>query len=524
MKPLLAVLALVAAGCPDRSISAVDTVPAGVFSKDIPISADLDILFVIDNSGSTRDKQTIFADNYKNFVAALALFPTGLPNLHLAVVTTSVDVGVEGFGAACHPAAGQNGLMQNAALDASAPCPPPTTDRFLSDVARPDGSRLTNYQAADLAAALSCISHVGDAGCGFESPLEAMKRALDGSHPENAGFLRRGAFLAVVILTDEDDCSAGPAVFREPTSAVGKDDLRCAQTAYRCDQRISPSAPGKYTNCHVRHDGFLTNPSVYQDFLSGLRGPSGVAVAVIGGDPTTSIAIGPVTLPAVPPAEAVQLDLAVQPTCHATIKGNDTIGRPALRLAELVTGFGDRGLFRTVCQGDYSGALADIGTLVFNAISPCLEGAIDLRDRDEANPGLQPDCAVSDLVATDGGGDVETVIPRCHMIAAEDPDLADAPCWWIKAHPAACMTEAGLTAGSSTAARFPNRTPLPAATQKIRASTLDELAASRASASAWAAVLRSIRYIPSGNRNAWCVVRPFTVQTKPRSPIATANR
>jgi hypothetical protein len=107
-----------------------------------------------------------------------------------------------------------------------------------------------------------------------------------------------------------------------------------------------------------------------------------------------------------------------------------------------------------VCQGDYSGALADIGTLVFNAISPCLEGAIDLRDRDEANPGLQPDCAVSDLVVADGGdggdggddgGDVETVIPRCHMIAAEQPDLAGAPaCWWIKASPAACATETGL--------------------------------------------------------------------------------
>jgi hypothetical protein len=445
MRPLLAVIALLAAGCPDRSISAVDTVPAGVFSKDIPISADLDILFVIDNSGSTRDKQTIFAENYKNFVAALARFPTGLPDLHMAVVTTSVDVGVDGFGAACHPAAGQDGLMQNASHDPTFSCAPPTTARFLSDVARPDGSRLTNYVADDLAAALSCISHVGDTGCGFESPLEAMKRALDGSHPENAEFLRRGAFLAVVILTDEDDCSAGPALFREPASSVGKDDLRCAQTAYRCDQRISPSAPGTYTNCDVRHDSFLHNTSVYQDFLAGLNGPSGVAVAVIGGDPTATIATGPLTLPAVPPALPVHLDLAVQPTCMATIKGAAAVGRPALRLAELVTGFGDRGLFRTVCQGDYSGALADIGTLVFNAISPCLEGAMDTRDRDEANPGLQPDCAVSDLAAPDGGADVETVIPRCHMIAGEQPELAGAPaCWWVKANPAACVTETGL--------------------------------------------------------------------------------
>ena len=35
-----------------------------------------------------------------------------------------------------------------------------------------------------------------------------MKRALDGSNPENEGFLRDDAFLAVIFVADEDDCSA----------------------------------------------------------------------------------------------------------------------------------------------------------------------------------------------------------------------------------------------------------------------------------------------------------------------------
>src|SRR5262245_43555836 len=77
-------LALALLGCPDRSISAVDTVPSGVLTKDIPVEANLDILFVIDDSPSTADKQTLFAQNYKNFVAALEQFPSGLPSLHLA--------------------------------------------------------------------------------------------------------------------------------------------------------------------------------------------------------------------------------------------------------------------------------------------------------------------------------------------------------------------------------------------------------------------------------------------------------
>src|SRR5262245_50568608 len=78
-------LALELVGCPDRTISAIDTVPSGTFTKDIPVDANLDILFVIDDSPSTADKQTLFAQNYKNFVAALETFPSGLPNLHLAV-------------------------------------------------------------------------------------------------------------------------------------------------------------------------------------------------------------------------------------------------------------------------------------------------------------------------------------------------------------------------------------------------------------------------------------------------------
>ena len=53
----LAVLALGSAGCPDRSISKDDPVPAAVFSKEIPVSVDLDILFVIDDSSSMTPLQ-----------------------------------------------------------------------------------------------------------------------------------------------------------------------------------------------------------------------------------------------------------------------------------------------------------------------------------------------------------------------------------------------------------------------------------------------------------------------------------
>jgi hypothetical protein len=418
-------------------MSSVDPVGSSVYTKSIPVSADIDLLFVIDNSASTRDKQTIFANNFPNFVAALDRFPTGRPNVHIGVVTSSVDIGVDGFGGQCHPASGQSGVLQNASRDPLFTCTPPATDKYLADVARPDGGRATNYSGT-LADALSCISHVDDSGCGFEAPLEAMKRALDGTHPENAGFLRSGAFLAIVILTDEDDCSATPALFTQPAELVGDRDLRCVQPAYQCDMPISPTSPGSYTNCTVRHDGFLHDPGDYAQFLSAVKDPSRIAVAVIGGDPTTTIEIGPLTAPFSQP-------LALKPTCTATINGNFAIGRPAVRLDEFLGNFGDRGLFRTVCQADYSQALDDIGALLFRAVSPCLEGELDTSDTDIASPGLQPDCQVSDVQDPDTGAPIEVLIPRCPMLAEDRPDLGEAPaCWWVQSNPAACSTQTHL--------------------------------------------------------------------------------
>ena len=435
------------AGCPDRGLSRLEGVPSSVSTKDIPITADLDILFVIDNSSSTQDKQKAFAANFGNFVAALQAFPTGQPNLHIGVITTTVDIGVnlnDPNGDPCHPASTEDGRLQNHSNDVHNACGQPTPDRYLSDLAIPGSAeRDTNY-AGDLSTALACIADVGTSGCGFESPLEAIRRALDGTtHPDNAGFLRKGAFLAVVILTDEDDCSAPPALFRQTTTAVGERDLRCSTTAYDCDQHIATAAQGAYTGCKVRHNGFLYNPSDYVDFLSGIKGSDGVAVAVIAGDPSTALGFGEIKMPFAQP-------LALLPGCNTTIDGSYQIARPALRLAELADGFGGLGLFRSICQSDYSGAVADIGALLFQAVSPCIEGQVDPRDGAPNNPGLQPDCTVTELVAPETTtGDAEpvgTVVPRCKMLDETHADPAGArPCWWMAQHVEACAaTETGL--------------------------------------------------------------------------------
>jgi hypothetical protein len=442
----VATLALLA-GCPDRSLSSVTPSQGGAVIKKIPVSADIDILFVIDNSASTQDKQTVFAQNFPKFVSALDAFPSGRPNLHIGVIDTTVDIGAPGYaiggGAGCpSPDPGDNGLLQNTARVPG--CMPPN-GRYLTDVKTATSTRQVNYSGT-LDQALSCIAQVGATGCGFEAQLEAMKRALDGSNPQNAGFVRDGAYLAVIFLTDEDDASTkDSSVFSLPDANVGgHNDFRVQPLfAYNCDTPISNSAPGTYTNCKPRTDSYLQDPAYYASFLSSVKDPAQIVVAVIAAPPpglmtndnppqtansATSVSTGALTL------NGNTQQLALMPSCSATINGNPAVGRPAVRLASFLSSFGLRGRFYSVCQSDYSAALTDIGQTLFNAISPCLEGPVDPTDVDPANPGTQLDCDVNDVT---GSGSASTPQPIVRCPTTPTPN-GPRPCYWIDQNTTTC--------------------------------------------------------------------------------------
>ncbi len=395
------------------------------------ITNDLDLLFVIDNSPGMADKQTVFAANLPVFIAALDAFPAGRPSLHIGVVDTTVDIGTTAFGPGCpSPDPGDNGLLQNLARVVG--CSPPT-GQFISDVPNGDGtSRTTNY-AGTLEGALACIAQVGESGCGFEAPLQAIERALDGTLAANAGFLRDNAALGLVILTDEDDCSVSdPSLFSLPADQAGPADFRCQPLfAYTCDQPISPSIGSNYTNCTVRTGSYLGDPATYVQFLGTVKDPSAITVATIVGDPGitatgANISTGPLTTP-------FTQSLALLPSCTATINGNPNIGRPGIRLADFAGLIGaDRSRFDSVCQSDYSAALTNIAQLLSTtAITSCVTAAIDTTDDDPANPGLQPACTIT-----------STGIPikACRMLDAMTPDPASpTPCAWF-APSSSCAT------------------------------------------------------------------------------------
>src|SRR5438552_2233263 len=59
-----------------------------------PLSNDVDVLFVIDDSSSMLTVQDNLAANFPAFMTALDQLPNGLPDIHIAVTTTSMGAGL----------------------------------------------------------------------------------------------------------------------------------------------------------------------------------------------------------------------------------------------------------------------------------------------------------------------------------------------------------------------------------------------------------------------------------------------
>src|SRR5882672_2595745 len=89
------VATVLSAGCPNREVAAVDPNQQKEEKKLIPVGSNrnIDILFVVDNSGSMAQEQAALATNFPLFMAVLNAIQGGLPNVHIGVVSSNVGVG-----------------------------------------------------------------------------------------------------------------------------------------------------------------------------------------------------------------------------------------------------------------------------------------------------------------------------------------------------------------------------------------------------------------------------------------------
>ncbi|MBA3453563.1 MAG: VWA domain-containing protein [Deltaproteobacteria bacterium] len=349
---------------------------------------NLDILFVVDDSPSMGDKQVALAAAFPQMIDVLAQIDGGLPNLHIGVITS--DMGTSASGTAPGAAIGQpgSGGCTGRGDDGRLQTITGMNAMYLSDVAN-NGIRERNY-TGELRDTFGQLARVGAGGCGFEQHLSAMRSALTNS--ANVGFLRPTANLAVVILADEDDCSASnAALFGPESAALGPlQSFRCFAQGVTCDQ--APNQIGVKTDCKPNvASSFLDDVEPFVEALLATKAdPRMIMVAAIIGD------AAPVAVELRTPPGGGTAQPALAHSCNFVGADGPTVADPGVRLAAFLDAFPGRATLTSVCSGDLTNPLGVIGQSAKQLIGdPCLDTTL-LADA-SSEPGVQPSCEVLDI-------------------------------------------------------------------------------------------------------------------------------
>lgn len=297
----------------------------GCNNGDVGCTNQIDLLFVIDNSGTMGEEQINLARNFPLLIQRLENLTDsmGMPvNADVNIMVTTSDFGnplctpfeIDGYdparGAPISTACttrlqdftdlvGTNMVpeaCQNTCPVAVQPDGPyinfNSTSDNIPDTVMPadiDGDGMLDSPAAQ---ALACIGPQGINGCGYESQLENMLQALNPAAAWNQGaqpFLREGAVLAIVIVTDEADCSVNDySIMEDPafqnvnpdTGMAASSSAICWNAGVEC---TGPDAAGVFSECHPRDVQDLQLTSRYTNYLiQELRDNQGKEVVMLG--------------------------------------------------------------------------------------------------------------------------------------------------------------------------------------------------------------------------------------------------
>jgi hypothetical protein len=372
-----------------------------------PAASAVDILFVIDNSGTMGEEQGRLAAASGQLVAAL-----DAAGLDWRIAITTTDNGNPWCGGTS-PEAGSfrassclartNEFIFNGNPPQDATAVACTDVCSESDIAilptdagdgetlpRPWLERTAGVANVDVdpAAALACMLPQGIDGCGFESPLESMYKALlrvQSDAEDERGFLRDDAVLAIVFASDETDCSynsdhesiflpaeeGGQPVFWSDPDAPAPTSAVCWNAGVTCE-----GGPSQYDTCYAENkdvlgsrgvsddDAVLMPVSRYTELLQGIEdlrqqfAPGReVIVAGITGVPSGFVDGAPIVY-ADSPDPIEQSSFGIGPGC--TSEG--TTALPPVREREVAEAFsvGDRPALYSVCDSDYGPTIAAI--------------------------------------------------------------------------------------------------------------------------------------------------------------------
>ena len=412
----------------------------------LSINADVDLLFVIDNSGSMAGPQQSLASAATQLIDEL---DDGDINYRIGITTT--DSGnpwcdgstPEGGGfvlSSCRSRLPEftntGGINQEAAcldvcdFDAFDVMP---TAASAGSTAMPRPwidvvSGLSNISNASIGGALACALPQGVSGCGFEQPLESLFRSLLRTNDDNDpafGFLRPNAVLGIVIFTDEADCShnaeqetiflpEGDRTFWSDPTAGAPTSAVCWNAGVACSGSECSSVNLDALGNETDPDSAVMRPvSRYVDLLQELEDQKQqitpdqqVVFAVIGGVGSD----GSVTYQDGGDPQFVE-DFGIGPGCVSS----QTEAVPLVRLREVAEAMqlGDEQAMFSVCETDYSNSVLGIANQIRSQVRPACVPAC-AADTDPATSALEVECEVVLEQPAPDGSIVQTTLAPCN--------------------------------------------------------------------------------------------------------------
>ena len=445
----------------------------------VAINRDVDILFVIDNSRSMAEEQATLARNFgplierleqddvrANYRIAITTTDNGLISTHngnpvdrcggaerdagnfkvrscldrRSDFQTTIDGElVDFYDAACASICKHETIetLPTTTFGDDTPRSRPWIENINGVTNLPEGiSPIEAFQ---------CLAPQGVTGCGFEAPLESMRlgltRAGRDTEDEN-GFMRPGAILAVIFVTDEADCSANYDKVKEPwdVSETGNRALWssansnkgaltsevCWFAGVECEElpdgtqecwAIDKNSDGQEEQ--DEHEMVLHSLDRYVDFLAKLEEDKKeinpeqeILVGVLSGVPI-DYAGGPIQY-SNGSDEKFLLDTGIGAGCSS----ENGEAAPPVRMAEFADAFrtseADVNLF-SVCREDYSGSMSAIAEAIGKQVKPpCVETCV--ADSDPTVEGLQHGCQLEEEFVTPEGETDSDPIPACSIV------------------------------------------------------------------------------------------------------------
>ncbi|HOX42558.1 MAG TPA: hypothetical protein PK668_03120 [Myxococcota bacterium] len=313
----------------------------------------LDLLLVVDSSGSMAADQLVLAQNLRALAASLE---ATLTDFRLAIITPGIECPgcppCDGLiMQSCTNETGESGRFQDRRGRIDDPTTEPPTFAFTRDPACRVITR-DNLDCLWREADQSSVALVGTNGCGYERPLAAMRLALSAPLADvaNQGFLREHARLAVLSFTDEEDCGEVGEV-TEGMSVIG------GKVCYYASRGEGPDGSGEDPVAGLPYR--LTPVEDYAAFLRELKGgdPARATFSVIAGvdDPGHP---EDTTIEYVDTSEHANVQtVCARPGCT----GPACQAYPSTRQIALALATG--GAIESICQEDYTDATLRVGGL-----------------------------------------------------------------------------------------------------------------------------------------------------------------